>query len=623
MNWCKLSLSQLNEFLTLYQEPEQIQFSLAVNRAQVLFDKILPSGIVTNPVRDLYIAFLFKRTSRTYRIQQIRNIHGSKLTQFAQVLQLDSLEPNIHEHLLSILFLAELLVDESQLINLPEEIIKLIALHIDYDELRNLWLVNKKFFFLSNHCTFWIDKIYHDFQIITSENSTASYVRIATQNYCPVRGSEEYAHSCRDLCRLLFAASKIGKPTEKLEDKINALKYDDDLMYSLKHIGQVIKDKSIKYQSDLYHIGSLIAGRKLDRAPSDYCHNVAGIIRGDNILPKFCWERTLELFNYAALFDNVNILEYIISERSGIISYLAQLASAPTIQCIYNLHTDQFMDDNRTSDIMGNAMKTTNIEGINKLVELGIELSEDIVKYPIVIRHLFRNMTNDDIDFLLWFAVEENYFEIVDLFYELGADVNRCLRAAVATNNESQISLWISRGATDINGALLKAVESGTLDVLEPLINAGATNINMVMENLIRYFILHLSCDYLEELMIPLLGSGQVDIDATLQIVIGNPAEKNYSDKDGELVRLLMKWNPNNIGKILEWMIECRSDRPEKDYLIIVKNLLKSPIPNLGGALKLAIKYHNEEVVDLIKFSAGFNSLISGFLEFVNARENT
>lgn len=73
-----------------------------------------------------------------------------------------------------------------------------------------------------------MDKIFHDFSLSIRGNSLGpkSYSKIAVFHHYPLRGSEKYAHSYRDLALLLFNAAKLGlkASTAKLEEKLNLLR---------------------------------------------------------------------------------------------------------------------------------------------------------------------------------------------------------------------------------------------------------------------------------------------------------------------------------------------------------------------------------------------------------------
>ena len=161
MNWCKLSLLQINEFLVMYQEPEEVIFSKAVIRAESIFPKICwESDPVTIPIRNLHIASTIVITTNH---RDISNLRGWKLTQFAQTLGINAPESNI----VIILSYADLLVDDIKLSSLPRDLLRTIALNTDYDDLINYHQVNKELYNIVTNFIFWgikyimISVIYH------------------------------------------------------------------------------------------------------------------------------------------------------------------------------------------------------------------------------------------------------------------------------------------------------------------------------------------------------------------------------------------------------------------------------------------------------------------------------
>lgn len=229
MDWSKLTKSQLDDFLALYG------VTGSSKEAENLFSKLGPGSPITEPVRDLYIASTIKNNPLTYTHSDILNLSDRKLRKFRKMLYLDSSEsgPNLRNHIINILTLADLIKDDIQL---PPDIYKLIALRLDYDSLSDYCRSTKLLNQLCVDDLFWIDKIKYDFGIhipLTIGGSLRQlYVKIATQNHYPVIGSENYAIAYKDLCLLLHKVTKVGKSSDRVVDITNRLIGKIEFLYT-------------------------------------------------------------------------------------------------------------------------------------------------------------------------------------------------------------------------------------------------------------------------------------------------------------------------------------------------------------------------------------------------------
>ena len=109
--------------------------------------------------------------------------------------------------------------------DVPNEILTVICLKMDYDDLILFSITSHVVHNMWENNIFWLDKIYHDFGENFPTNSApilrASYIKLAAYHIWSIDGIEKYVYSCRDLCRLIFKSLRVGKPTDKLWKKLN------------------------------------------------------------------------------------------------------------------------------------------------------------------------------------------------------------------------------------------------------------------------------------------------------------------------------------------------------------------------------------------------------------------
>lgn len=104
---------------------------------------------------------------------------------------------------------------------LPDDILKKIALELDYDDLIRYCQANKEFSMICGNENFWIDKIYHDFntliQLDIGDKLQKIYVKPGTQKYYPSSRSRAHPISSRDFYQLIFTSNN----TFITEDDLN------------------------------------------------------------------------------------------------------------------------------------------------------------------------------------------------------------------------------------------------------------------------------------------------------------------------------------------------------------------------------------------------------------------
>lgn len=564
MDWCKLSLYQINEFLLKYQESEEKEFSQASAKADILFNKISPQ--FPRPVLNLYLASYLKPDD------------------ISQIFSWASSPPN------------------SLFTNLPEDIHRLICLQLDYDDLINYLQVQKILWLLGKEDRFWLNKIYYDFAINNRVIGPQSYVKIAAEHYYPVKGCHKYAHSFRDIFRLLYNANKLGKSGKFLQDKLSSFEVSDDINGILK-IASVIGTKILNLDETVNIIKSQLTEPRL--IPSvNYYYNLAVILRGDKCVPgEVIYWRNMII--YASLFDRLDILKEFFS--SGELKYetVVPLSTSSTIEIIRGWAPERF--SLHMHYIACETIRWKNIEGLKKLVDLGLDINDYILHLAIdsnyrdmityILDCYWEILTKYTLDELLYTSVKHNNLESATLLLELGADINMALHGAAA-NNSSMIVFYVKSGASDLDGALLHAIRENQVYAVEILTSIGATNLDQAVATLIEF-------DNPQEInkskiMTILVNTGKVNLPTAMVKLVDKLMYKRYYDEDEKLLDTLMQTDVDNVDKILFRLIKEYSTNHKRNHLELIDKIISAEIIDRDRAWKLARKYNNDDVLNIL-----------------------
>lgn len=365
----------------------------------------------------------------------------------------------------------------------------MIALNMDYDDLRRLSITSKQVYQVISNPIFWLNKIYHDFGVSVKldiiEKLPNLYVKIATDHHYPVIGGEDYANSYRNLCRLIFNAARLGKSPARFIDKLKLFGFDADY---------------INYNM------LITIGTKMARGEKIISEIIAPAISGDiELIKKIPNDPTdslrhaifYELLKYAILFDHINIVEYIypVFNDSEVIMEIAAY--------IGNNNSIQFAYDKAARDLdeaMLYAITYNNIEVMEKLISLGadIDIIEKAMNRPISLAKLLY-LSGDRLSFdilidYLDYAVHEDFYEAIEpLINAVGRsidsgslDVSSALLEATAAGIgdithlfiPTLVRILVEAGANNINQALIDVINNHDIESVKILINAGATNLN-------------------------------------------------------------------------------------------------------------------------------------------------
>lgn len=445
---------------------------------------------------------------------------------------------------------------------LPDDLIRIFAIFLDYDDLLNYRLSNKVFYNLVNNPIFWADKINHDFGITLSRASEKLYVKIATENYHPVRGSEKYADSNRDLLRLIFNATKRGKLTNRLRKKLT---HPQEQVNFITEIGLAFKDGAPDQGwTERNIIGNLLAGRPIeaiiDMVILNHCYNLAAIIRGDTELPRYYRSQAYEYFSYAILFDNIPILHQTFAEipELDIFIQAARYGNPDTIQFIGDAIGGQLV--NNLDIMLEYASYNRNLRGINKLVDLGARITVEYIEENCsrgsrkLIKALLKltkeKITPEVLNNLIFEAARFNNLPVAELLFDLGASGDRALHGAITEDYSDQVKYWLTKNNQSINEALIHAVNCRASKSIKILIDAGANTANAA----IMSFISHkqsIPGKLLQDIMVGLIDSRQVNINEALLKVIDIPPGTQFFHTDLEMVNILIHSGASNFEEVL------------------------------------------------------------------------
>lgn len=486
---------------------------------------------------------------------------------------------------------------QSLFTGLPEDIHRLIALHLDYDDLINYLQVQKSLWLLGKEEGFWPNKIYHDFGINNRDTDAQSYVKIAAEHYYPVKGCHKYARSFRDIFRLLYNANRLGKSLKFLQDKISQFDTPADVINVLK-IGSLIGTRTLNLDEIANIVKSQFEG-------SEYYHNLAAILRGEkHLVPEvICWRNTII---YASLFDRLDIIKEFFS--SGELKYdvAVSVSNSSIVEIIHDWDPEGF--SSRMLYLVYQTIHMTNIEALKKLVDLGLTIDQEVVRLAInsncrqmvtyVLSCCSNNLAKFTLDQFLYTSVKYNYLESADVLLELGADINSALYGAVA-NNHSMIITYINSGASDLNGALMHAIKEYQVDAAKVLINAGATNMDQAVETLMACNGFHIEITK-NRMMTVLVESGKVNIETTMVKLINKYIHGGYYDNEEKIIDILIQAGANNLDQMLSRLIKEYSTRDNRNYLQLIDKIISSQVINRERAWKLAMKYNNDDVLNLL-----------------------
>lgn len=168
MDWEKLTQSEVKDFIRLYGPvPTDNLYQFAAKLFQSLQQKYHNEFNVTEPVYDLYIATLWKsRNTKKYRVENIRTMNDKRLLLFAERFNI----PPSRERVIRILRYMEALIEDTPLVNLPDELTYVIALKLDLRSLIKFCASNKPIKTWCQMDKLWREKCYQDFGVAGDGN---------------------------------------------------------------------------------------------------------------------------------------------------------------------------------------------------------------------------------------------------------------------------------------------------------------------------------------------------------------------------------------------------------------------------------------------------------------------
>lgn len=462
MDWSKLNRDQLKDFLQLHQIEitEKLSKQTLELLAQLLFEELstTPNAQITIPVRDLFISSTLRDNPQKYTRSQIFNLkksrYGKQREQFASQLYLSPAEPNLVDHIYQILSLADLIIPDPQILQfsfLPFDLLRRIALNIEYDDLANYCVISRELIQLCKEEIFWLDKIAHDFGITLTSNPTIPgkkrYLQIAIQEHYPIENS---IYSYRDLLLLIFNAAQIGKATDKLISRINNLFARDrgmnillisSRMDSFLDIAETIYNKNnistLTNNWDILEgtlIGAIIVDNqeaikqleeKIDRV--DFCYVIAGAITNNINLIK-SGAINVTGMKYAILFDSKEAVKHMIEIEDFDINQALEIAAEMgTLELFDSLYKQNH--EINDEDLLEYAISKGNLLVIQKFVNLGIKPYLDamvlyIREVPLVLAYLweFINLSVEDLNSYLGLVASSPHLDLAKILIDRGAN---------------------------------------------------------------------------------------------------------------------------------------------------------------------------------------------------------
>lgn len=272
-----------------------------------------------------------------------------------------------------------------------DDICKLIALHLDLDDLVYFRLTCVNINNICKNNIFWLDKIYHDFGVNvvldTTSNLYQSYMKLAVSHYRPIKGVEKYAFYYRDFYRLIFAAAKSGQSIDKLWGKFtqiyDCLSFIDEVTDFIEAaIAEVIEDRYIKAE-----VAMLFDDLDLLK----------------NIYPLLLSDQQKNLINLAMRVGNGNTLQFLCENNES-------------------------LSDMDSSDILCYTLDNNNITILEEHLRLNKPIGREIIDMIIwrcdvdtVIRILGNNLTIEQINSYAAIAAERPNVAVARYFINQGA----------------------------------------------------------------------------------------------------------------------------------------------------------------------------------------------------------
>ena len=213
----------------------------------------------------------------------------------------------------------------------PPELIKQIALYLNYDDIPTYCLVVNYW----PDKTFWIDKIERDFSVKLSPEEISSeerggelYIKMAAYAGQPIMGVEKYLRSGKDICQIIWKAAKMGKLTlvDKLLNRVCSvieklskynLFYEVELFQGICDLVNII-GKYLNKQP-IYTISSMIIAEALKEIPKlvsptaskEFLSAVASLLSGGTLpinIKKLTIRELTILVCLDIIFDNLTYL---------------------------------------------------------------------------------------------------------------------------------------------------------------------------------------------------------------------------------------------------------------------------------------------------------------------------
>lgn len=348
------------------------------------------------------------------------------------------------------------------------DIFWMIALHLDYIFLGNLWAVNKNFYHISCSNYFWLRKCIHDLAITEEEYDSAisevgtgqnTYLFWAGELNLPIPGAERYGN----LYTLAVEASKVA----------------DDLVVEYFYRLSLCKD--------VWEILGLLDRRELiTRLMSKYSYNRADNLYG--VLMGGIRKNNLSLVTQLLTKDTA---PYIERDVEILLTHISTTGSVDMLKYINQIYNYRYQS--KYNDLLCGACIQQNLPLIHYLLAAGVTnynggLSGAAISGNILLVKWMLKLGATAVNRALSYAATGGHIDIISELICRGAtDFNSGLTNAAYGGHISVVQDMVARGATDINGALDYAVMGNQLEMIHYLINIGANNFSSALEQAIIF----------------------------------------------------------------------------------------------------------------------------------------
>ena len=466
MEWNKLTISQIRDFLEL--NGNDVDDSVTEETLRIITDLVFKedSPKLTIPVRNLYIITALQG-----------NVTQSMMEKLAGLFDLDPYDPHLLNKIHQIvdpvpIFSYEYLSTSY----IPEDLLRHIALTMDYYELKNYCRISRGVYNLCHKDTFWYDKIVQDFGILPNFQARGKeqYLRIAAHHHYVVPNAAEYVYSFRDLFLLIFEGAKMGKSTAELQNKL-ARMYKHTIFdrHFLVNIATSLAANAefIQLPTDLDTLKAILVGALIVNNTKTISEILSvtpypeiefsmyyaiAAAMSSNLDPQINFFWSYIQLQWSIMFSNYKMIDRLMDEEEEDIETALRVAARMGIPQLFDhlYHNDHNIVD---SELLEEAFRFRNFPIAKKLIDKGkipsdMLISDAIQEYPEILPDIWKllSLSPQQLRLYLNEVAVTPHLDLAKTLIELGADNLDTALEHAEENNQLWMAKYLASKIADL-----------------------------------------------------------------------------------------------------------------------------------------------------------------------------